>query len=132
MGELLSEKGIKPDVIISSGANRAITTARTIAAKVGYPPENIIENDDIYESGVSGLLSILKNLDAGVESVFIFGHNPEFTTLNNFLSDKFIDNIPTCGIVCLELMTGEWKDLEKGCCKQVFFEYPKLYFKNKE
>ena len=46
MGKRLKVMGILPDLLIASPANRALTTARKIAENIGYPVEDILENDD--------------------------------------------------------------------------------------
>ena len=51
IGKKLKEKNILPDLIISSPAIRAITTAKELAAQMGYPEENIILDENIYEAG---------------------------------------------------------------------------------
>ena len=58
----------------------------------------------------------------------IFAHNPGLTQLNNYISKKYIDNIPTCGVVALE-SENKWSDVGKNSCKFMFFEYPKKYKK---
>ena len=62
MGKRLRAKGILPDLLLTSPANRALTTAREIAEKIGYPIKDILEDDHIYHSSETILLQIIKNL----------------------------------------------------------------------
>ncbi len=126
MGELLKEKGINPELIISSSAKRASKTAQAIAEQIGYPKKDIIFDEEIYEASSRELIDYIKQLDDKFNSVMLFGHNPGFTMLNNYLSKKYIDNIPTCGIVALEF-NNSWKDIGKNSAKYLFFDYPKKY-----
>lgn len=128
MGEQLNEIEIKPDLIISSPAKRAKKTAINIADKINYPKKRIVFNDEIYEASEKTLLDLIKKLDNKLDSVMIFAHNPGLTQLNNFISKKYIDNIPTCGVVALEC-DREWSEVGKNSCKYLFFEYPKMYLK---
>ncbi|MDH3269487.1 MAG: histidine phosphatase family protein, partial [Ignavibacteria bacterium] len=48
MGEVLNDKKIRPDFIISSSAKRAKKTALEIAAKIGYPHNKILFNEEVY------------------------------------------------------------------------------------
>ena len=57
----------------------------------------------------------------------IFGHNPTFTMLSNYLSDKSIENIPTCGFVQIDFDLNKWNDIEGNTGKLILFEYPKKY-----
>lgn len=126
MGKILKDKMIKPDLIISSPAKRTKKTAIAIAIKIGYPEKDIIYNEELYEASSNTILKLIKKIDEKYESVMIFGHNPGLTMLNNQISDFYIDNIPTCGIVALNL-DDKWNSIGKNTCKHLFFEYPKLY-----
>ena len=128
MGEQLNEMEINPDLIISSPAKRTKKTAMNIAEKISYPKKRIVYKDEIYEASEKILLDVIKKLDSKLDSVMIFAHNPGLTQLNNFISKKYIDNIPTCGVVALEC-DREWSDVGKNACKFLFFEYPKKFKK---
>ena len=132
MGNILNEKGIMPDLIISSPAVRAYTTARIIAEEIGYPPEKIETNEDIYEASAGEILDIINGIEDHNNTVMIFGHNPGFTSLSNYLSGKFIDNIPTCGISIIEFDVDKWEDVVLNGGKLISFEFPKKYISDKE
>jgi len=53
IGNLLKEKGVKPDIVISSPAVRAKKTALAIAEIIEYPKSKIIIDENIYESSSS-------------------------------------------------------------------------------
>ena len=126
MGKILKEKSVKPDLIISSPAKRAKKTALVIADKIDYPQNKILFNEELYEASTNDILKVLKKVDEVNQTVMLFGHNPGLTLLNNFISNNYIDNVPTCGVVALEF-DKNWIDLDKNSCTQLFFEYPKLY-----
>ena len=128
MGKQLNEMEINPDLIISSPAKRTKKTAMNIAEKIRYPKKRIVYKDEIYEASEKTLLDVIKKLDNKLDSVMIFAHNPGLTQLNNFISKKYIDNIPTCGVVALEC-DREWSEVGKNSCKHLFFEYPKKFQK---
>ena len=128
MGEVLREKNIKPDYFISSPAKRTKKTAIIISDKLNFPAKNIVLIDELYEATSIKILDVINTLDEKYESVVIVAHNPGLTLLNNYISDKYIDNIPTCGIVGLQV-DKKWKKIGKNSCAQLFFEYPKLYLK---
>jgi len=126
MGEVLMDKNIKPDLIISSPAKRAKRTAMEIAVKLNYPDKKIKYMDDLYEASSLSILSIINNIDTKYSVVMIFGHNPGLTLFNNYISNNYIDNIPTCGVVALS-SDDQWSKIGEQTCKHLFFEYPKLY-----
>lgn len=128
IGNILKEKGVRPDVLISSPAVRARKTAAAIAENIDYPKSKILIDKNIYESSSSGLLNIIKEFNDKYNSVMMFGHNPAFTMLNNYLTDSYIDNIPTSGVVGIEF-NSSWKKIGSKSGKAVFFIYPKLFVK---
>lgn len=128
MGKVLKDKKVIPDLIISSPAKRAKKTAVEISKKLGYQEKKIFFIEELYEASFNTILKILKKTDEKINTVILFGHNPGLTLLNNLISDNYLDNIPTCGIVALQFDL-KWSELDKNTCKYLFFEYPKLYFK---
>lgn len=129
MASLLKKEKIKPDLIISSPAVRALSTAEKFAEEFEYPPDKIILEKSIYLSGLKELESIVQSIPDKHSTVFIFGHNPALTNYANHLGSKIIDNIPTCGIVGLEFKGKNWREVERGSGKTFLFEFPKKYFK---
>ncbi|MCU0364408.1 MAG: histidine phosphatase family protein [Ignavibacteriaceae bacterium] len=126
MGEVLNDKKIKPDLILSSSAKRTKKTAIEIASKLGYTEKKIQFNEDLYEASSNTIIKLIKKIEEKYDRVMIFGHNPGLTMLNNHISNHYIDNIPTCGIVALQF-DKKWSEIDKNSCKFLFFEYPKLY-----
>jgi phosphohistidine phosphatase len=126
MGEVLKDKKVIPDLIISSPAKRTKKTAIEIASKIGYSEKKILYKEELYEASSNTILKVLNKIDEKYNSVMIFAHNPGLTLLNNHISNNYIENIPTCGIVALQL-DKKWNELSKNTCKFLYFEYPKLY-----
>ena len=122
MGKLLLEKGIRPDVIISSDAARAITTARLVARELDYELDDIRQNNALYLAPPSALLDVLKETAANDQDVMLVAHNPGMTELANLLSDRHIDNLPTCGVFVIESDTENWEQLANtpGTCADFF------------
>lgn len=118
---------IEPDVIISSPAVRAFTTAEIFIEKVPFKNSKFIKDIFIYEKGAKYILNLVKNLDSNVNSAMIFGHNPDITSLSTYYSGDFFENVPTCGIICLVFDTDDWQDTAKNNGKIKFFVYPKIY-----
>lgn len=128
MGKLLKQKNIVPDLILSSPANRAKTTAIKISEELGLDDTKIVFENNIYEASNVVLLNIIQKLDNKYNTIFLVGHNPG---LNTFAYDlvEFNDNIPTAGIIELELDIVSWKDLDSKTARLISFEYPKKYIK---
>jgi phosphohistidine phosphatase len=127
MGTLLYEKGIKPDVLISSPAKRARKTAFAFAKALAYPKSEIQLNPTVYEASVQDLFSVINNWDNQLDSVMLFGHNFSYTYFANLYAKPPLDNVPTAGVVAIEFEVDEWKEVTNKNGKMLFFEYPKKY-----
>ena len=125
MGARLLAADIRPSLIISSPARRAWTTARIIATEIGYPREFLQREDRLYLAGVKDIIATLAEQDAGFNSVAIVGHNPGLTEFVNRLVPGLTSNLPTCGIVTVDLDTEDWDLSFIPACELRLFDYPK-------
>jgi phosphohistidine phosphatase len=127
MGKRLKEKDINPDLMLSSPAKRAFSTARRIAKVLKYEKDAIKLDRRLYHADEEIILDVIQNVKDKHQVIMVFGHNPGLTDFVNSLQDEEldIDNIPTCGIVTFHLNVDSWKDVNWGKGKIVFFDYPK-------
>jgi phosphohistidine phosphatase len=110
MGKRLSKRGVKPDLLVSSPALRALTTAQLIADEIGYARKNIVVDERLYASSPDDLLAVICALDDKLDSVMLFGHNPEFAELAHRLSSDIAD-MPTCAIAEFRFDAKAWVDV---------------------
>lgn len=127
MGKRLYKYKVHPDLIISSPAKRAFKTAKAIAEQTDYPVHKIIRSDILYLASIKEFMKTITNIKDNISSVFIISHNPGITDLAEYLSGKFIDNIPTCGVYCIEFESESWTNIKENSGKKVFFDYPKKH-----
>jgi phosphohistidine phosphatase len=110
MGKRLAKRGVKPDLLMSSPALRALTTAQLMADEIGIGRDEIAVEERLYASSADGLLAVIRGLDKKAESAMLFGHNPEFTELARRLSPA-IDPMPTCAVAEFRFDTEKWSDV---------------------
>ncbi len=127
MAKFLKKSNIRPDKLISSPARRAFTTATYFADVFGIAESDILIVDQLYEAAPDTVLEIVRNLDANWSTVFVYGHNPTFTDVVNLFSEKFILNVPTCGIARVDDPTGEWAKFGGRHARLTAFHYPKQF-----
>ena len=127
MGLRLAARNLELDSLVSSPANRAITTAKVIADGISYPGDDILENEAVYHASCAELLDMIINFSDEWKSVMMVGHNPGFTDLANYLKepDYYIGNVPTCGVVAIEFAMNRWSEVSKHSGRMLFFDYPK-------
>lgn len=128
MAKLLKGKLDEVDLIVSSPAKRALTTATYFAEAFGFDNGDIQEEKQLYHAYPEDVLKVLRSLDDEKDVILIFGHNPGYTDLANHFSDDYIDNVPTCGIFKVEAEVDSWSELNRDTAKLTAFYYPKQYF----
>ncbi|WP_029048407.1 histidine phosphatase family protein [Cupriavidus sp. amp6] len=124
MGKRLAERKVKPDLLVSSPAVRALATAHLIADELGYARKDIAIDDRLYASSADELLAVVRALDKKLGSVMLFGHNPEFTDFAQRLSGEITD-MPTCAVARFRFDTKAWADVGDITPAKVSLDSPK-------
>jgi phosphohistidine phosphatase len=126
MAALLKGMDVRPDLLVSSPARRAISTAVFFADAFGIDRASIEQIDAVYESSPATLQRIISQLPDTAYTVLLFGHNPTITELVNQYSDALIENVPTCGVVCLASTAPSWSELYEGNTRVTHTWFPKI------
>lgn len=124
MADRLVKQQIVPDLIVSSPAVRALTTAKYFAEAWHIEHSAIQEEGAIYEANVRSLLAVINHLNNDFQKVALFGHNPGLTDLVSYL-DGHMNNMPTCGVVVLSFPFDNWNEISADTGKILLFDYPK-------
>ena len=101
MAGFIREKGLKPEIMISSPAARALNTASIFFSVLEMEQDELIVDQRLYHASPGEIIDILSGLPDTCQSIMIFGHNPTFTQLANVFLTGHIYNIPTAGLVFL-------------------------------
>jgi phosphohistidine phosphatase len=137
MARLFRERNEMLDLLVSSTAVRAITTARVFARELGAaerdsfdpaaPRPQLVQEARIYEADVHELLRVVNALPDAAASVMLFGHNPGFTHMVEFFSSELIGNLPTCGMVRIDMPISSWREASQDMGAMVWMDYPKRH-----
>ena len=101
VGDVLRERSLVPELIITSDAARA----------AGYPGELIVE-PSLYHAKPDDVIAVLNGLvDQAARSVMIVGHNPGLEDLVEQLTGEYL-GLPTATLVQLALPIDRWSDLD--------------------
>ncbi|MDN3492083.1 SixA phosphatase family protein [Winogradskyella bathintestinalis] len=103
-----------PKIIFSSPAIRALTTCEIFINALNISKDKITVVDDLYDFNGESVINFIKNLNNSIDEVMIFGHNHAFTSISNIFGDTYIDNLPTSGLVKINVDIDNWKDLKQG------------------
>ena len=125
MARRLAERGVRPDLILSSSAVRALTTAQIFADVLGYPRDRILSELELYLASIEMLRYRIRCLDDAMAQVILVGHNPGFTSLANLFLNQPIDNLPTCGIVESVFEMDSWAVVDSVRPTRTHLDYPR-------
>ena len=103
MAERLAETGFRPEVILSSTALRARTTAEAFAAALGVAVDL---DPELY--GAPGRTLLEKAAASRAPRVIVVAHDPGMTALAGQLSGGGIEHMPTCAVATFTWDEDDW------------------------
>lgn len=118
---ILLNRASVPQVIISSPALRALTTAQIFTATLGLDDAGI--KADIYEATADTLLRIVNHLDDRYQVIALVGHNPGVSNFLHKLSGK-ITTMPTASFVEIALEVESWAEVSGDLGTLIRYQYP--------
>lgn len=127
MGSHFSTWGLHPELLVTSPAVRARETAIRVARALSHPEEQIRIAPALYGQGVPGILSVVHALPENLQSVCLFGHNPDISEAVGILGGEPVTHLPTAALVSLIFAVDDWAAVMPGVGRISRFEYPKRY-----
>jgi phosphohistidine phosphatase len=125
MGKRIHDHGIRPSLIISSPATRAWTTAKIVALEINYPIEFLQREDALYLASLDEILGTIVAQDNGFNNLMVVGHNPGLTDFANFLVPGLTNNLPTAGVVSVEIDRDDWSLYTQPQAHLLVHDWPK-------
>lgn len=110
MGQLLDSEGLVPDLIISSSAKRALTTAQLAAQSAGYQ-NDIQVTRQLYHAGPEEYIDLLHEIKDSHDRVMVVGHNPGMEELVEELTGR-PEGMPTATLAQIELPINSWAEMK--------------------
>lgn len=114
-----------PDLVLTSPSQRTLATAQLFCEGIGFPRDKIKQIDAIYEGNTVDLYGVLSKVKNKHQHVLLVGHNPGLTYLAVELSQLHTTNVPTAGLVHMELAIESWGQMKAGCARLLHYDYPK-------
>lgn len=124
MAKRLADKQILPELLVSSPALRAVSTAAIFAGAFKIGTEEISSVPGVYDASVNTLLHIISHFEDKYNCAALFGHNPGLSQLLSYLTNTGSYDLPPCGMALIEFPLQNWKLISGGTGDAVFFEYP--------
>lgn len=126
MARRLRDRKLKPDLVITSPAVRAQTTAQIFARELHLPAAKLLQDERLYLASPKALKEVIREMGGQAHHLMIVGHNPGLTEFADRVSaERGIDNMPTCAIYTLEFDLDSWSELEWDSGVNAELDYPK-------
>ncbi|MBU3713513.1 MAG: histidine phosphatase family protein [Ferruginibacter sp.] len=127
MAKRILDRNCTIDLFVSSSAVRAKETCKFFSAAYGVENKKIIFLDRLYHASPETIEKVIGSVDNKHNNVAVFTHNPGVTEyVNTLIPDLTIDNMPTCGVFCIEADIEAWDKFAGANKRFVFFDYPRL------
>tara|TARA_R110001583_G_scaffold167774_1_gene320584 strand:+ start:2035 stop:2520 length:486 start_codon:yes stop_codon:yes gene_type:complete len=117
----LKNSALNVDLVLSSDAMRAKTTAGIFISNLEFNEEIFNLNHDLYDFSGENLVKTIKQCDDKITNLMVFGHNHAITAFVNTFGNTYINNVPTSGVVVIEFKINSWKNLNKGKTTKIVF-----------
>ena len=109
MGEAIRELGLVPDVVISSTATRARSTAELARITGGWPSRLVLE-DDLYGASYGEAIETAARLGGDLDRVMLVGHEPTWSqAVKHLTGARCAMRTATCAII--EIHVPQWADV---------------------
>lgn len=123
---LMSKRlGVVPDLIITSPAVRAASTALIFAKNLNYDPNTLLIRKELYDTSVKDYLSVIKQIDDRFHTVLLFAHNPTISDTADQLSKGLPMEMPTCAMAGIRFGVESWNRIKAQSGDLFLFDYPK-------
>lgn len=124
----LTAHGVHPSLVVCSTATRVRQTLDLVLPALGAP--RVLTDDRIYLAWAGDLVRYLRGLPDEDREVLLVGHNPGLHELALALADEasrpaLAENLPTGGLVTLDLPAASWQEVEEGTATLVSFVKPR-------
>ena len=109
MGEAIRELGLVPDIVISSTATRARSTAELARIAGGWPSPLVLD-DGLYGGSYREAIATAGRLGGDHERVMLVGHEPTWSqAVSHLTGARCAMRTATCAVVELEVQS--WNDV---------------------
>lgn len=123
MGRFLRRQKLRPDLVLSSPAERARETAAFVVESAGLAGR-LRYDERIYEATAERLLEVVSQIEDSCEQALLVGHNPGTEELIELLTGERAA-MPTAALACVALDVEKWDKARRGCGRLEWVVRPK-------
>ena len=109
IGNYLQMSGLNPDLMVTSDALRAMSTAKALRQCLNPKPLLLI-NPSLYHGGFGDIQECLSLISPVIEAVMLIGHNPGWEMTVGALIGQSV-RMTTCNVFCLSHPANDWSGI---------------------
>lgn len=110
MAKHLIQIGVKPDLIVSSHALRALRTAEIVSEAMQVGRDRLIISPQLYHATLDAIWNVIVSLPDDASEVMLFGHNPGFTDFASIHRLGSTEWLPTSGVASALFDCNHWHE----------------------
>lgn len=124
VGRWVSSVSLIPDLVVSSTAVRARTTAELAIASGDWPVKLQLE-DRLYAADPMVAIDVIASTSPAVERLMVVGHQPTWSSLVGALIGGGAVEMPTAGLSVLNVRVSRWSDIAWSSASLAMHVYPR-------
>ncbi len=116
-GRFMRRQKMKPDLVLSSPAERARQTT-ALVLEASKSSVELRYDERIYEASAHVLLEVVSQIEDAADIVLLVGHNPGMEELLESLTGE-VRRMPTAALACIVLDLDKWSKVRErtGRCE---------------
>lgn len=123
VGRFMKKNKLRPDLLLSSPAERARQTAALVSEAAGFAA-GLRYDERIYEADAARLLEVISQVEEGADAVLLVGHNPGLEELLALLTGE-AQGMPTAALARVSLEIEKWGKVREGTGRLEWLVKPK-------
>jgi phosphohistidine phosphatase len=129
MARRFQERGLIPDLILTSAAVRTRETAETFAKLLGVAPRLLQADDALYLADGDYILGAIRAVGPRVAHLMVIGHNPGISAAAISLAPEAVSSdLPTCGTLTMSVSCATWSLIDRRCVRDSERDSPRKFF----
>jgi len=110
----LAKNNPKIDKVFTSPSARTVSTALIFSRRLAIPFQKIEIREELYDAFLSDFADFVTGISDEYSSVLLTIHNPLITIIAQKIAGMQIGNVPTAGLIEMELNIDSWRDFSEN------------------
>lgn len=126
IGTYLFKQNTPLNIIMSSTAARALTTANLVADALKIDSEKISLQEDLYDASTRTFLQFISQLEDDYQHVMCVAHNPAISYLAELFTKAEIGDMVPGGLSIISFDIKRWEEVSQGNGELIRYVFPDM------